>query len=87
MNTKGKRKNNGLVNKSSSVEVVDLTYKAFLAMSEFVEDYTGTCPLDMFDWDHPKGCADVCDNVTARCWRKYFLEKAKEKHNDVNEDT
>jgi hypothetical protein len=38
-------------------------------------DCTGTCPLDMHDWQHPDGCEKVCDaageaidEAMAKCW-------------------
>jgi hypothetical protein len=42
----------------------------------FVADYTGTCPLDQFDFVTDQCTPDDCPNPAANemwvCWKKYF---------------
>jgi hypothetical protein len=37
---------------------------------EFIEDFTGTCPYDMYNVQFD--CETSCNNKTALCWEKYF---------------
>ena len=43
-------------------------------------ELSGSCPRDMHDWQHPKGCNEVCDlDLIPDCWRLYFEEQARAK--------
>ena len=45
-------------------------------------DYTGSCPSDLYDWEHPNTCVRECDRIKPdeawKCWRLWLLEKPKE---------
>lgn len=42
-------------------------------------EYCGTCPLDRHDWEHPKGCENVCGSEVGiiDCWVTYALRAAE----------
>jgi len=47
-------------------------------------DYSGSCPSDLYDWEHPNTCISECDiydnpDEAWKCWRLWLLEKPKEK--------
>ena len=43
-----------------------------------LEHITGSCPLDVYGWDHPATCALVCDSgAEATCWALYIEERAR----------
>ena len=43
-----------------------------LAACDMLADYTGSCPHDLHDWEHPETCETHCgDNVPSGCWVKY----------------
>jgi len=49
------------------------------AASVFVADMTGSCPHDMHDWQHPKGCMDYCAaEPISKCWALWFKHLAEE---------
>ena len=62
------------------------TMIALEVTSRLLDDITGSCPLDRFNWSRPDGCEEVCataacgdeDNPTWRCWALW----AKEDHSD-----
>jgi hypothetical protein len=46
-------------------------------------DYSGSCPSDLYDWEHPNTCIRECDRYDNldeawKCWRLWLLEKPKE---------
>ena len=51
--------------------------KAFEEACRFIEDFTGTCPLDAVDFEPWKSCNQICDGLVKRnelykCWVEYF---------------
>ena len=42
-------------------------------------EQTGSCPLDVYGWDHPKTCAVVCDGEQreAQCFGLYIEQQAR----------
>jgi len=46
-------------------------------MARYIEDITGSCPLDAHDWEHPKGCDVTCrQNIEVSCWELFFGQGA-----------
>lgn len=46
---------------------------------KFIEDRTGSCPLDLLDVEpFDKPCVEMCKpcRPTDQCWRAYFIEEA-----------
>lgn len=46
-------------------------------------DYSGSCPSDLYDWEHPNTCIRECDRYDNpdeawKCWRLWLLEKPRE---------
>ena len=46
-------------------------------------DSSGSCPSDLYDWEHPNTCIRECDRYDNpdeawKCWRLWLLEKPKE---------
>ena len=58
----------GLTRDEYEEEIVEWQ-NAIDKLSEKIVDATGTCPCDMEDWEHPKGCSSVCVNQYAHCWQ------------------
>lgn len=51
--------------------------KALNKASELIRDLTGSCPLDINDFEVSGGCDSVChsdDLDTAPCWREWLLK-------------
>ncbi len=49
--------------------------KALKKACEFIGDYTGSCPLDLCDWDKCPAIlydANYCNNQYLECWVNYF---------------
>lgn len=46
-------------------------------MAEWIEEYTGDCPCDMYDWQDID-CEKTCENSTKKCWEQYFKNKTEE---------
>jgi hypothetical protein len=45
---------------------------ALSAAGDLLADYTGSCPNDLHDWEHPETCEKHCsDNAPSGCWVKY----------------
>lgn len=47
-------------------------------------DYSGSCPSDLYYWEHPNTCIRECDRYDNpdeawKCWRFWLLEKPKER--------
>ena len=47
----------------------------------FVDELTGSCPYDVFDWQVKGGCADMCGTGgrgegegSKVCWKEWALE-------------
>ena len=45
-------------------------------------DYSGSCPSDLYDWEHPNTCIRECDRYDNpdeawKCWRLWLLEKPR----------
>jgi len=57
-----------------SYEVVD---GALTKAAEKMDDITGSCPLDMCDWERPEGCVNICWDLpnASSCWRLYFVSQ------------
>ena len=53
---------------------------------DYIADYTGTCPSDMFNFDATEGeifsfayCEDNCDiTTTGKCYEQWFILKQQE---------
>ena len=46
----------------------------------FADARTGSCPGDMYSWEHPEGCENACEiegYSIAKCWKLYSSEKSK----------
>jgi hypothetical protein len=46
-------------------------------------DYSGSCPSDLYDWEHPNTCIRECNRYDSpdeawKCWRLWLLEKPRE---------
>jgi hypothetical protein len=46
-------------------------------------DYSGSCPSDLYDWEHPNTCIRECDRYDNpdeawKCWRLWLLEKPRD---------
>jgi hypothetical protein len=55
-------------------------YNIAMELADIVYAHVGTCPSDIYDWDHPAGCDKQCEMVggdTAQCWYDYAKEKVK----------
>jgi hypothetical protein len=54
-----------------------------------LEERTGSCPLDVYGWDHPDTCAVVCGIVgqEARCFSLYIEEQARKVNVPVRRGT
>lgn len=49
----------------------------------YLYEATGSCPSDLYDWEHPNTCIRECDRYDNpdeawKCWRLWLLEKPKE---------
>jgi len=56
-----------------------VTEPALLSAGRLLYEISGTCPADMFQWEHPEGCEDTCaDGIPPTCWAMYASIK-KEK--------
>ena len=56
------------------------TETALLAACKLLEEITGTCPKDLYEWDHPEGCEKHCgDDVASGCWVEYMKSIASSK--------
>jgi len=43
-----------------------------------IKRISGTCPADMFDWEHPSGCNNICDTSEINnCWGLYLMRYGK----------
>jgi hypothetical protein len=58
---------------------LEQTERALKLACEKLDDTFGTCPCDLLAWEPPFNCAEMCDSKTAKCWQKYFIEKAGKK--------
>ena len=41
-------------------------------------DYSGSCPSDLYDWEHPNTCIRECDRYDKpdeawKCWRLWLM--------------
>jgi hypothetical protein len=41
-------------------------------------DYSGSCPSDLYDWEHPNTCIRECDRYDSadeawKCWRLWLM--------------
>lgn len=52
---------------------LDKKDKVIDMMAEYIEEWTGSYPLDMYDWQDID-CEKVCDNSTKQCWIEYFYK-------------
>jgi len=54
---------------------------AFELACKFIEEFTGTCPSDRYDWEDPDNeCGAICGiDGTDKCWRTYYLQVAQER--------
>ena len=60
----------GLDCKQASAEITRLE-SALRRAGQFAADMSGSCPLDMFDYQ-AGNCEFACDDQYAECWRRYF---------------
>lgn len=42
-------------------------------MAEYIEEWTGSCPNDMYDWKEID-CDKECEISMRKCWIKYFYK-------------
>lgn len=49
-------------------------------MAEYIEEWTGSCPNDMYDWQDID-CEKECEISMKKCWIEYFYNKAQENNN------
>ena len=45
-------------------------------MAEYIEEFTGSCPNDMYDWQDID-CEKECEISMKKCWKEYFYKKVK----------
>ena len=62
---------------------IDNLDKALDKAAHKLYDYSGSCPSDLYDWEHPNICIRECDRYDNpdeawKCWRLWLLEKPKE---------
>ena len=58
-------------------KVANLQEKTIQLMAEELKEITGSCPLDIFDYD--LDCENKCEQeIDGKCWAEYFRNKAKE---------
>ena len=46
-------------------------------MARHIAETHGTCPADLYGWEHPEGCENVCEKTAniendSMCWLEYF---------------
>lgn len=46
-------------------------------MAEYIEECTGSCPNDMYDWQEID-CDKECEISMKKCWIEYFYNKKEE---------
>jgi hypothetical protein len=55
-----------------------------------LEYITGSCPLEVYGWDHPKTCKVACrarrQESEATCWGLYIEEQARKEPNYRQEE-
>ena len=45
-----------------------------------LEHITGSCPAEMYRWEHPLTCDAACEHKpTTRCWSLYIEQRAQNK--------
>jgi len=50
---------------------------ALSAAGRILADLTGSCPADVYGWDHPDGCEAACRSECAvGCWCVYAAKMA-----------
>jgi len=55
--------------------------KVIKLMAFEMAENTGSCPLDIFDWENKKyNNCDSCNNTYKECFIEYFYEKAEEEN-------
>jgi hypothetical protein len=47
-------------------------------------DYSGSCPSDLYDWEHPRSCSKVCagyedPSEAWECWLVWLLSSKENK--------
>ncbi|MEE0929549.1 MAG: hypothetical protein UIM53_00955 [Acutalibacteraceae bacterium] len=45
-------------------------------MAEYIEECTGSCPNDMYDWQEID-CDKECEISMKKCWIEYFYNKVE----------
>jgi len=54
-----------------------------LAAGDLLAEHTGSCPRDLYGWEHPETCEKHCDHDTPPiCWVEYvkFIAANAEAH-------
>ena len=41
-------------------------------MGEYIAESTGTCPLDVYEWEIKGGCEKNCEDNYQKCWIEYI---------------
>lgn len=55
------------------IEYCSKMEKALEKSCQLVFQYSGSCPLDVFDYD--MNCYNECENQYCECWKMYFMTK------------
>lgn len=64
-------------NATTILNLIEIQNKMIELMAEELKEITGSCPLDIFDYD--LDCENKCEQeIDGKCWAEYFRNKAKE---------
>jgi hypothetical protein len=58
----------------------DKAQKILKCTMNWIEAHTGSCPCDVYDWQHPLTCDDHCETINndaSGCWLTYFTQQAE----------
>jgi hypothetical protein len=68
--TKSRRKRYDVDNQVNAASLV--RSDALLVAGDLLADYTGSCPQDVFSWEHPDTCEKHCSaDAESGCWVEY----------------
>lgn len=56
--------------------IIKIQDKVIDMMAEYIEELTGSCPNDIYDWKEID-CENICNDPMKQCWIKYFYNKVK----------
>ena len=70
----------GYVYAEESIETIlselDKKDKVIDMMAEYIEEWIGSCPNDMYDWQEID-CEKECETSMKKCWIEYFYNKVE----------